>query len=146
MPATRTSLTDLMANLGANQQAYAHGCANMHDAFNKHLLQQLATKRRRPMAELNRALLITGGLPYNAATVPAPTVSTPEPATLANDHAVLAAMERNEELTRALYADLLCSDGLTTGIRKLLEEQMRATNAILVIIGEAIRAGAERAA
>lgn len=146
MPATRTSLADLMANLGANQQAYAHGCAHMHDAFNKHLLQQLATKRRRPMAELNRALLITGGLPYNASTIPATPVSIPEPTTLANDHAVLATLERNEEHTRALYADLLCSEGLTMGIRKLLEEQMRATNAILVIIGEAIRAGAQRAA
>lgn len=146
MPATRTSIADLLANLGANQQAYAHGFDLMHDAFNKHLLQQLANKRRRPMADLNRALLITGGLPYTMATSPAMAIADMDPTAFPNDHALLATLERNEERTRALYADLLCDDSLTPGIRKLLAEQMRATNAILVILGEALRSGAQRAA
>ncbi|MGV3638709.1 MAG: hypothetical protein ACO1NQ_13795 [Flavobacteriales bacterium] len=144
MPPTAT-LDQLMATLGANQHAYAQGCEHMQDAFNKHLLRQLAHKRLRPLAELNRAILITGGIPYTVATTD-PRTFRSAPIDPVDDRTLLLSLERNEEHTRGLYAELLGDDRLPLGMRRLLEEQLRATTAVLVIIGEAIRNGAQRAA
>jgi len=146
MAAQRSSIHDLMATLSANQHNYAMHWEQMHDPFNKHLLRQLATKRNIPMAELNRALLITGGLPVYDQGASSPTPALEHMPELAGDHERLLVMQHNEQYAETLYTALLCEDDLPLGMRKLLQEQLRATRSIQLILGEALRSGEQHAA
>ncbi|MBL7950504.1 MAG: hypothetical protein JNM62_02185 [Flavobacteriales bacterium] len=146
MPAAQNSVHDLMVTLSANRHAYARGWEHMKDPFNKHLLRQLATKRNHPMVELNRALVIAGGLPCDVLhSEEVDSMPTVDPAD-DNDGFFLARMKACEQRTMELYAELLRDEALPKGLRKLLEEHMRATSTILVIIAEALRTSAARAA
>lgn len=146
MATYRPSIQDLMATLGANQHSYAMHWEHMHDPFNKHLLHQLANKRNIPMAELNRALLITGCLPLHRSTTSTPVPSLEKMPETASDHERLEVMQHNERYAETLYAELLSEDDLPAGLRRLLQEQLRATRSIVLILAEALRSGEQHAA
>lgn len=146
MSSERPTVHDIMALLAGNQRVYAEACQQLRDPFIKDLVGQLATKLEHRAVELDRIRVMSGG-ETGGPMVTSDRFSECIPASFGGtDNSILGHIEYREQLTAVLCGELLRDLLLPSAIRALLQRHLNASSTILVIIGEALCSGAQRAA
>lgn len=143
MHTTPVSAEDILHLLAGTHRAYIRSSACVRDPFLRHLIGQLATHRMHPLVEFDRALVVNGGrgegsllLEHMIDDLVGPMAST--------DHGIIGQLEQRERFALVLCGELLLVEGLSSGLRLLMEQQMDAASNVMVVLLEAKRSGDHR--